>query len=342
MEKYTLESFERYRAIKCRPLEISTIMDGAGRSTFQTVRLEIGQALPAFTEKTLLEVRIPRFELNSAAETESALRSLAAQVYQHPMALGVTLSSDAPAASLRRLWEAALWGIDVVCPGGEQRQTSETLALAAASFCRNFPGARKFIHAGSRFEAALKDEPMLGIEVDKALAPAVEALWPAVPLRMAVDPKDDAAVEWAIAHHISVFTTEDPACANVPTHAGYRFQVKTVEIDSRDQAHGSLTAKVTLANAGTLPCYTQGQFRLRLHGSGIEDTRAYDLPLRAEELQPGEERAISQRLDIRGLASGEYDVHAGLFLAGTEYPVSFGIEGRISDGYYEGRLILRL
>ena len=105
---------------------------------------------------------------------------------------------------------------------------------------------------------------------------------------------------------------------------------------------GSLTAKVTFANVGTLLCYTQGQFRLRLHGSGIEDTRAYDLPLRAGELQPGEERMISQRLDIRGLDSGEYDVHAGLFLAGTEYPVSFGIEGRISDGYYEGRLILRL
>ncbi len=99
---------------------------------------------------------------------------------------------------------------------------------------------------------------------------------------------------------------------------------------------------MTLANAGTLPCCTQGQFRLRLHGSGIEDTQAYDLPLRAEELQPGKERTISQRLDIRGLASGEYDVHAGLFLAGTEYPVSFGIEGRISDGYSEGRLILRL
>ena len=247
---------------------------------------------------------------------------------------------DAMGAAFGR--EAALWGIDVVCPGGEERQTSETLALAAASFCRNFPGARKFIHAGSRFEAVLKDEPMLGIEVDKALVPADEARWPALPLRMAVDPKDAAAVDWAIAHHVSVFTTEDTSCANVPTHAGYRFQVKTVEIDSQEQAQGSLTAQVTFANAGTLPCYTKGQFRLRLHGSGLEDTRAYDLPLRAEELQPGEERAVSQHLDIRGLASGEYDVHAGLFLAGTEYPVPFGIEGRISDGYYEGRLILEL
>ena len=107
MEKYTLESFERYRATKCRPLEISTIMDGAGRSTFQTVRLELGKALPELTEKTLLEVHIPFNGLNRAAETESALRSLAARVYQHPMALGVTLSSDAPAVSLRRLWEAA-------------------------------------------------------------------------------------------------------------------------------------------------------------------------------------------------------------------------------------------
>ena len=247
---------------------------------------------------------------------------------------------DALGAAFGR--EAALWGIDVVCPGGEQKQTPETLALVADSFCRNFPNARKFIRAGSRLEAALKDEPMLGIEVDKALAPADEARWPAVPLRMAVDPKDAAAGDWAIAHHISVFTTEDPACANAPTHAGYRFQVKTVEIDSRDQTRGCLTAQVTLANAGTLPCYTQGQFRLRLHGSGIEDTRAYDLPLRAEELRPGEERAVSQRLDITGLAGGEYDVHVGLFLAGTEYPVSFGIEGRISDGYYEGRLILEL
>ena len=53
---------------------------------------------------------------------------------------------------------------------------------------------------------------------------------------------------------------------------------------------------------------------------------------------------------IRGLpmwkqastASGEYDVQIGLFFSGTGDGCSFGIEGRISDGYYEGRMILEL
>ena len=46
-----------------------------------------------------------------------------------------------------------------------------------------------------------------------------------------------------------------------------------------------------------------------------------------------------------GIAADAFDEDAGghdAHFDGTEYPVSFGIEGRISDGYYEGRLILRL
>ena len=54
---------------------------------------------------------------------------------------------DAMGAAFGR--EAAFWGIDVVCPGGEQQQTPETLALVAASFCRNFPGAKKFIRGAA-------------------------------------------------------------------------------------------------------------------------------------------------------------------------------------------------
>ena len=67
-----------------------------------------------------------------------------------------------------------------------------------------------------------------------------------------------------------------------------------------------------------------------------------DIDLKASELMQGQGKTVRLDADISGLACGDYDVQAGLFFAGTGDCCSFGIEGRISDGYYEGRLILEL
>ncbi len=113
-------------------------------------------------------------------------------------------------------------------------------------------------------------------------------------------------------------------------------------MDDTDKDKGKVRFAVSVDNVGTTPCYGEGSFLLRLCGSGVEDERVYPLPLAAEELKPGQSKTVNLDAEITGLAGGDYDVQIGLFFAGTDDCCSFGIEGRISDGFYEGRLILEL
>ncbi len=238
--------------------------------------------------------------------------------------------------------EAALLGVDAVCPGNEADLPRETLAGIADAFRSAFPETRVFVRSGSRLAPFFSGGGPVGLIVEGETASDGENAWQRMPLRMAVDPDDPSAVQRAVDTHISILETKAFQEANRPSFAGYRFQLCSLETDDSAVETGKIPVRAVFANAGGLPCYSDGEFRLRLQGSGIPDVREYRLPLRPQELLPGARKSVEYDADISGLSAGEYDVHIGLFLKGTEYPVSFGIEGRISDGYYEGRLILRL
>ena len=236
--------------------------------------------------------------------------------------------------------EASILGIDACCPGGEASASREDMVAVARAMTEAFPGARLFVPAGSRLDGILRENK--GLIVTPENVEAAEAAWPTLPLRMDVDPADGHAVDFALAHHVSILACKTGAGCNAPSHAGHRFVVRSVTVDDGEKAQGRVRASVTVANAGALPCYQPADFMLRLSGSDVPDVRAYPMSLRAADVGPGCERTVEMALDVTGLVHGEYDVHVGLFLAGTGYPVSFGIEGRISDGYYEGRLIQTL
>ena len=228
--------------------------------------------------------------------------------------------------------ERAIWGVDVLCPGEE---TEAACSAIADAFCCAFPHAVQFIHAGSAFEGMIKGCGV--IVTDENVGKYVDA-WRHTPLRMGVDVQNPEAVQGAIDNQIAILEASDVRASNAASHAGHRFQVKTVALKP-GEGEGT-EAAITFANVGGLPCYTKARFCLRLNGSDVPDARVFPLPLEAADVGPGMETTVTQTLDTKGLSPGEYDVHVGLFCEGTEYPISFGIEGRISDGYYEGRLIL--
>lgn len=234
--------------------------------------------------------------------------------------------------------ERILWGVDVLGPALNSACDGENAGAIAQAFADAFPYAFLFAEAGSPYENLLRDSGRMGVIVTRETLPQYAESWRRTPLRMRVDPCDEQAVQDAVNGHVSILEAAGRDGANAATWAGHRFEVHTVCVNTVPEG---VEASVTVTNAGTLPCYTDAVFYLRLCGSNVADARAFSLPGNARDIQPGDTATLSRTLDLTGLQSGEYDVQVGLFCTGTEYPISFGIEGRISDGYYEGRIILQ-
>ncbi len=259
--------------------------------------------------------------------------------------------SLAPVRDFIRLVEAlgrafgenrAILGVDVLCPGAEAGCSTAELRALADAFDKAFPYAFKFCAAGGALEALRMGRELQGLLVTPENAGLRQDKWPTLPLRMAVNPADPQAVQLAIERHVSILETTDLLWANTASHAGHRYLIQSVTIDDTDRQNHRLGASVALGNAGTAPCYADARFSIRLSGSDVACDRTFPLALRAADLQPGDSTTVTQALDTQGMPPGEYDVQIGLFCEGTGYPISMGVEGRISDGYYEGRLIARL
>ncbi len=208
----------------------------------------------------------------------------------------------------------------------------------AAVLRKAFPHACLFVPAGE--EDAADSRTGLVLEADQIQPFGSRAAERC--LAVHADPDDAELACFAAIHHTALLLCGDEKKANRPCHAGHRFRVTELVMDDTDRKKGTVRFTVTADNAGTVPCYRGAAFRLRLCGSGVEDERVYPLPLKAADLTPGLSETVALEADVTGLAPGEYDVQAGLFMEDTGDPVSMGIEGRISDGYYEGRLILEL
>ena len=135
---------------------------------------------------------------------------------------------------------------------------------------------------------------------------------------------------------IAVIETEDPSEFNRPCHFGHRFRAEKIMMDT---VNGKLRIGAILTNSGNTRCYSDSRFQIRLNGSDVPDVRVYDTGISGCDFRPGEQKEFFLDIDTEGLLPGEYDINIGLRLERTGYPVSFGIEGRISDGFYEGRMI---
>lgn len=238
--------------------------------------------------------------------------------------------------------ERAVFGVDVSCPGAEAERTEGELKAIAEAFREGFPYAIQFVRVGSAFESFVVRGGHAGLIITPQNMNEYTEKWPDMPLRMQVDPTKPEEVQQAIDNHISILEVHDLSMANAATHAGHRFQARRVELDEHLKESHQVGVTVTLANVGSLPCYADACFHLRLCGTDVDCERVYPLPLKAADVRPGDVCPVFVQMDTEGMPSGEYEIQIGLFCEGTDYPISFGIEGRISDGYYEGRLILRL
>ena len=221
-----------------------------------------------------------------------------------------------------------IFGVNVTIP---EHGISDDEALAC--YFKAFPDAYLFVQPG--FTASVSG-CKIGYSVNAESRMAFSEKSMKYPLKMRLEEVEAVGTEMAAACGISVVETEDPARINRPSHFGHRFRVEKLWMEPQA---GGLTVGARLTNEGNAPCYSDSRFLIRLNGSDVPDVRVCDLGVFGHEIAPGESTEAACVVETRGLTPGEYDVHIGLRLEKTGYPVSFGIEGRISDGFYEGRMI---
>lgn len=89
-----------------------------------------------------------------------------------------------------------------------------------------------------------------------------------------------------------------------------------------------------MINSGNAQGYLDAGFHIRLVRVDGDDELVWDTGVRGKACYPGEDVLIETQIPIEHLPAAEYDIQIGLIDRRTGYPVSMGIEGRISDGYY--------
>lgn len=225
-----------------------------------------------------------------------------------------------------------IFGLNVTVP-----ENGMSVREAVTCFRKAFPNAYLFIRPALCDEQDLmSDVPGIGYTVTPENMAAFAEKAACHPLKIRLEDLPEDRTEEAIRCGISLIETEDPAEINRPCHFGHRFRAEKMMMETVED---QLRIGAVLKNVGNTGCYSDSRFLIRLNGSDVPDVRVYDTGISGRALGPGQQTEIVLDVDTEGLTPGEYDINIGLRLDWTGYPVSFGIEGRISDGFYEGRMI---
>ncbi len=308
MGKYSLENYEQYPTVRCRPAEKREPAPGAGISTFQTVTVRLGEAEPALTARTLLELHIAAEAISGIAAAESALRLFASRLYRHPLVLGVTVRCDADAAVCRRLWEAA---------------------------AEAFAPKRYYVpaHDGAQLDYALRRGFARGLYIrvgcdvlDTCEAMAqngAQKLYRQMPVLVSVPEGAQQLAAYVLGWHAA-------AVEGIQTAAGWQLALRRVTFPKALSSGGFSPMRFWWTNRGPSYCHEQTEVRLRLSKDG--QTAPIPLGDRSHCI-PLADRAYNEIVRLPQVEPGVYALEFGLFLAdGT--PLTLAHDAPTADGYY--------
>jgi hypothetical protein len=307
MGKYSLESYERYQMVKCRPLQKKEAIDGAGISNFATVDVALGGEQPNLQGKSLLKVSVPDVPLEAMADTESRLRALAAKYYRNPLAIGVTLVACGHEALQRRLWETA--------------------AEAFAPVRYYVP-----VEDGAQLDYALKHGFAKGllVTVGENVYDACEAfaennaqqLYKQMPVLVSIPNRQDLAQHVQGWHAVAVEGVEAPA--------GFCIALRRLNYPKVLSSGGFAPMRFWWANKGPSYCHEKTQVRLRIQKDGRYIPIALsDCPDKIHLA----DRVHNEIVRLPEAEPGTYRLEYGLFTEAGEALV-LAHDGRTADGYY--------
>ena len=309
MGKYSIENYEKYKMIKCRPEEDRTPVPGAGFSTFVTLEIAPDER-PELKEQTLLRVHVRPG--GDAALTEAAISALASRYNRDPAVVGVTPAAGS--STCRRIWE--------------------TLAEA-------FSPKRFFVPVtdGGLLDVSMKYGFLGGLlaEVGENPLDTCEAfaankaqrLFEQVPVLVRFTVPEKADGRYALQWH---------ACAveGVQELAGPRIALRRLNYPKMLTSGGFAPMQFWWTNRGPSPLYGLTEVRLRfIRGGRIAATL---LPGDSPELIRLGDRVFNRILPLPELPEGQYRLEFGLFRADGS-PVRLANANPTGGGYYDGDVI---
>ena len=310
MDQYSLEAFERYPVVRCRPEELREPAEGTGVNRFRTVEADLRQR-PEFSGPTLLALHISREETSRPEETESALRAYGAGLCCHPCLLGVTLRADGPQAIRRRLWEAAAEAfspIRLIIPVTDAEQLDYTLKRDIAGGLLAPIGANPYDTCEAFAEQG------------------IQRLYRRMPVlvRAETDAPENAA-DYAEQWHAS-------AAENVPDAVtGCRIALRRLTYPKRLSSGGFAPMRFWWTNRG--PAYRHGKAQAALRLAG-DNGCVLPIPVPdAPEHIPLADRVFNGILRLPAADPGEYRLEFGLFDE-TGTGIALCHPGRTADGWY--------
>ena len=309
MGKYSLESYERYKMIRCRPEEDRTPVSGAGFNPFVTLDLRPDER-PELTAKTLLRVHIPSG--GDAVLTETAVRSLASGYYRDPAVIGVTPVMEGP--SRRRIWEAVAEAFSpkrffVPVQNGEMLNT----ALKQGFF--------------GGLLAEVKENPL---DICEAFAAnEAQKLFERYPVLVRFTDPEKADGRFALQWHAN-------AVEGVQALAGPQIALRRLNYPKALTSGGFAPMQFWWTNRGPSPMYDRTEVRLRF----VRDSRtvATVLPGDSPEIIRLADRVFNRIVRLPELPEGQYRLQFGLFLENGS-PVRLANAHPVQDGYYDGDVI---
>ena len=308
MGKYSLESYERYQMVKCRPFEKAEAMEGAGISTFETVRIVLGDVPPDIQKKTLLEVSVPAERIVTMPEAESGLRSLAARYYRDPLVVGVTLLTDTNRASKHCLLETA------------------AEAFAPKRYFVPVEDAGQLDYAIKRgfAKGLIASVGENAYDTCEAFAENnAQMLFKQMPVLVRFSEENKRAAEYAENWHAAAVSGAD-----VP--AGWRIALRRLIYPKAVSSGGYAPMRFWWTNRGPSFCHEETQVRLRIEKDGRYTPLALaDAPQKIHLA----DRVHNEIVRIPAAPSGVYRLEYGLFTRQGE-ALALAHEGQTADGYY--------
>jgi len=291
--------------LRCRPKEIREDIPGAGRRTFETVRVHLNGDMPTLRMNTLLEVIIPHGQMELM---ESSLAKIAARYGNDPLVLGVVLDSGACLPERRWLWEIAARAfapkrLFVPVTDGEQ------LGFALG---RGFAGG---------LLADVKDHPY---DVCEAFAQHhAQRLYRQMPVLVRFACADGKLARYAQQWHASAVEGLDAA-------AGWRIALRRITCPKAISSGGYAPMRFWLTNRGPAFCHEKVHLALRLakdgHYTPISVHAAPAVITLADSVH-------NEIIRMPAVEPGEYALEFALITDRGEALV-LANEGRMADGYY--------
>ena len=308
MGKYSLESFERYPMLRCRPREIREAIEGAGRRTFETVCVQPDGETPKLRMNTLLEIVIPRECCAQIALTESRLAALAARCGDDPLVLGVMLTTDACPPDKKRLLEIAARAfapkrVFVPVTDGEQLCFAQGRGFALGLL------------------ADVKGNPY---DVCEAFARHhAQQLYKKMPVLVRFAKADERLAPYAQQWHAA-------AVEGLDTAAGWRIALRRLTLPRALSSGGYAPMRFWFTNRGPSFCHENVHLALRLAKDGqYTYLSVHDTP----EVIALADRVHNEIIPLPALKPGEYLLEFALLTEQGEALV-LANEGRMADGYY--------